>query len=441
MTVQHIRVIAGIFLLLFMIPFVSADGAWFVKRIQGEIEYWKLLEESEQLGAIFYSNGVEELYLAVKLSDYNGTLFWIFPVPAQPDKVNISISYDFPQFGGMLYDEYLRSRLSEEFSNVMLTQIYPLFGILGGIASRSTMSVQIYQVVEKHGVHIEVLSARDSESLLSYLKSLNFAFPESSKEAFDYYIGRDYSFVLYYISNITPARTEYGTLFSVKTTFPAENLYFPLKLTSVYGEQSIPITVYVSGFVTPKVYSGLNASINYFVEDSGREYTRVEINTKAENLKDDLWILPEEPEFIKRAKTIGRLIKPLGMLIFLLLPLLSSLIAGRLLFGNWKKEYLLLGAFNYLTLMGFLIGSYIILKKSEKLDKYLLAPLFLFGLFVSWFGFMHFLSFVLFFPLLITFAIILHNDVEIGAFGIVFSALFLSFLTFIELILEAMMTL
>ncbi|ALM75421.1 DUF2330 domain-containing protein [Thermococcus barophilus] len=439
---QHIRVIIGIIIIsLFIAPPISADGAWFAKRIQGEIEYWKLLEESEQLGAIFHSNGVEELYLAVKLSDYNGTLFWMFPVPAQPEKVNVDVSYDFPRFGGMEYREYLRSRLNEEFDGIMLTQIYPILGIFGGIASRGTISVQVYQVVEKHGVHIEVLSAKDPDSLLGYLKSLNFTFPESSKEAFDYYIGRDYSFVLYYISNMTSARTEYGTLFSVKTTFPAENLYFPLKLTSVYGEQSIPITVYISGFATPKVYDGLNASINYFIEDSGKEYTRVEINTKAKNLKDDLWILPEEPEFTRRMKTINRLIKPLGVLIFLLLPLLSSLIAGRLLFGNWKKEYLLLGAFNYLTLMGFLIGSYIILKKNEKLDKSLLTPLFLFGALVAWFGFIPFLSFMLLFSLLITFAIILYSDVEIGAFGIVFSALFLSFLTIIELILEVMMTL
>ena len=440
-TVQHMRAIAGVIFLLFVIPSVSADGAWFVKRIQGETEYRELLEESEQLGAIFYSNGIEELYLAVKLSNYNGTLFWLFPVPAQPDKVNISISYDFPQFGGMLYDEYLRSKLNKEFTNIMLTQIYPFLEVFSGIAARGSMSVQIYHIVEEHGVHVEVLSAEDSESLLSYLESLNFTFPENSKEAFDYYIGRDYSFVLYYISNITSARTEYGTLFSVKTTFPTENLYFPLKLTSVYDGQSIPITVYVSGFVTPKVYSGLNASINYFIEDSGREYTRVEINTKAKNLKDDLWILPEEPEFIKRAKTVDRLIKPLGVLVFLFLSLLSSLIAGRLLFGSWKKEYLLLGAFNYLTLMGFLIGSYIILKKNEKLDKHLLAPLFLFGALVAWFGFAPFLSFVLFLPLLMTFVIVLHNDVEIGAFGIVFSALFLFLLTIIELILEAMMTL
>jgi len=53
----------------------------------------------------------------------------------------------------------------------------------------------------------------------------------------------------------------------VSITFPTDKIYFPLKPTSVYGSQKVPIVIYVMGHVTPDIYPEIekDTQVNYFV--------------------------------------------------------------------------------------------------------------------------------------------------------------------------------
>ena len=49
---------------------------------------------------------------------------------------------------------------------------------------------------------------------------------------------------------------EHKTL-SVSTSFPAERLWFPLKLASMYGDDVIPARLFVCGTVRPRTFAGI----------------------------------------------------------------------------------------------------------------------------------------------------------------------------------------
>jgi len=80
---------------------VSADGG--IVIYDPDMFRWELQDMDQQLCAINYENGFENMLLSVDVSDLHGEkAVWIFPVPAKPDKTVIDIIKGFPRLWGMM---------------------------------------------------------------------------------------------------------------------------------------------------------------------------------------------------------------------------------------------------------------------------------------------------------------------------------------------------
>ncbi|GAB6101516.1 hypothetical protein JCM16138_07390 [Thermococcus atlanticus] len=361
---------------LMLTPSVSADGIWYTS---GQMEYWHLLNERAQMGAIYYIDGTEELYLSVWLDNYSQSLFWIFPVPSDPGLVNVSISKEFPSFGGVSYGSYVKRKIKDEMAALAMTNSYVLPFYMGPAGRPST--TEVYKVFHGRGIRLEVISAGDIRSLEKYLSSLNFVLPEELETQLEYYLKGNYSLVLYYVTNMTEAKEAYGDLFAVKVVFPTEKIYFPLKLTSVYGAVEIPVVVFIEGFVQPELYEGLKdkAKVDYMVQYTyewgnpriTRKYTRIEITAQALHFREDLWIKPEEPAGIRLIEVLDRASKPISVLLFLIIPVMLSLLLGRIIFGKWDMNFAMLGTFSYLGVTSFMLAVLYTLIFRKKIENWI----------------------------------------------------------------------
>jgi hypothetical protein len=79
--------------------------------------------------------------------------------------------------------------------------------------------VTVYESIEKIGLTTELVSAVNGSSLTEYITSKGLNLPESSKSILDEYTGKEYSFVISWISDIEKFKQEQGRLFE-KYTIP-----------------------------------------------------------------------------------------------------------------------------------------------------------------------------------------------------------------------------
>ncbi|PIN71850.1 hypothetical protein COV21_03995, partial [Candidatus Woesearchaeota archaeon CG10_big_fil_rev_8_21_14_0_10_45_5] len=65
-------------------------------------DMWNLASENQQLAAINYKDGFENMLISIGLNDdiHGEKAVWMFPVPANPDDVVIDILKGFPLLQG-----------------------------------------------------------------------------------------------------------------------------------------------------------------------------------------------------------------------------------------------------------------------------------------------------------------------------------------------------
>ncbi len=141
---------------------------------------------------------------------------WIFPVPAEPEKSTINLLKGFPNLHGYDVEEEAKETVSETFMVMRLTQIYtfPLFivskssGMLLGASTWGNDGVTVHQRIEKMGLTTELISAADSQSFSDYLARKDLELPGEFKSILDEYIGKEYSFVITWISDTEKFRQQ-----------------------------------------------------------------------------------------------------------------------------------------------------------------------------------------------------------------------------------------
>jgi len=187
--------------------------------------------------------------------------------------------------------------------------------------------------------------------------------------------------------------------------FPTKRIYYPLKPTSSYGDERIPIVIYIIGFVTPDLYKDIRpyTEMTYFLNgyyypqeeknledffNTNRElifnYTKVKINATSKQLTEDLWFDVRTPPKVKFFTFMFHNTTLISILIFIICSSLASLIASLLVFKNnkpAKANFALLGIFNFFTLVGFTLVSYFLINKEisgqskkERAWKKLIGP-------------------------------------------------------------------
>jgi len=269
-------------LFVFIQP-VSADGM--IHIYDPDMYRWGLVNENQQLTAINYENGFQNMILSVDVTEMRGEkAVWLFPVPAKPDKIAIDVIKGFPRLWGYDVKERTDDTISGTFSVMRLSQVYTFpfmfmfYGYRDAMPSGLKEGVTIHEQIEKMGLTTELISAKEGNTLYNYLTNKGLDLPFDSKSILDEYVGKEYSFVVSWISDVEKFKQESATTdmygrtintIGVSITFPTDKIYFPLKPTSVYGSTRVPILIYVMDHVTPELYPEIRqeSQVNYFVQD------------------------------------------------------------------------------------------------------------------------------------------------------------------------------
>jgi hypothetical protein len=262
-----------------------------------------------------------------------------------------------------------------------------IFGMAGNV-SKYRGDVNVYDRVEKMGVTTELITGKNSEALVEYLQSKNLTVPEGPGSLLDSYTGGNYSFVITYISDIEQFKNEsqkepyWGidnnkNLIETFVRFPAGRIYYPLRPTGVYKSRTIPVLLYITGFVTPQMYDSIKdgTGVNYYTIPSYRtnsdgvtsflngkkevqnfQYTKIKISVPSDRFTEDLWIDPQPPGYLQNRIFLTPYLFPLYVCAYIIFSMLSCLIAGFFWFRKKpvpKKDLLVHGLWNCLTFIGF----------------------------------------------------------------------------------------
>jgi len=398
-------------LFVLLLPTVLADGM----VIDYYDRYWHIHGEDQQLAAINYENGYQDMILTVDMDEIRGEkAVWLFPVPAAPEKTVIDIVDQFPQFYGYDVKTQAERKIRTTFDMIRLSQIYTFpfqrmyIGAFRALEDTSlevakTAGVTVHEHIEKYGLTTELVSTQDGTILWNYLALKGLELPEASKSIINEYIGGDYSFVVSWISNTTEYKGENEEIkptppyppylkrtIGIEITFPTDKIYFPLKPTSVYGSKRVPALIYVMGHVTPELYSEIktDSEVRYYTQriippyevspffrNGKKDYTLIRINPPSKYLTKDLWIEDKAPADIARAKFFAKYSFAYGLIAFILASMLASLFAGLIFF---RKDVSIIklaffGLWNLLSIIGVIIAVFFL--KTKQLDPKLAKQL------------------------------------------------------------------
>ena len=276
-------------LVLSAMPLLAiADGGIVYKPLpEGD---WTWGDEGSQEAFINYENGVEKLIIGVDVKKENSEMAWIVPVPGQPEKIDLDILSGLPTFFGDEVVSRAKTKLSDNLEGPylfsFLGQGWPVlsgFFIVnmssapngaGSIADGVRGdSVSVASHIEKEGIVSELVTAEDSQAIYGYLSQKGFDLQKNSVPQLDHYIGEEYSFVISWLAPQTSTSTERSQK-GIFVSFPTEKIYYPLVLTSVYGEKEMPISIRVAGHVLPDISSELKpyAKVDYFTDRTEQMY-------------------------------------------------------------------------------------------------------------------------------------------------------------------------
>jgi Uncharacterized protein conserved in bacteria (DUF2330) len=394
---------------------VSADGM----SVYYEPGYsWRLIAEDSQFAIINHDGEHEDILLQIGVpSTYvndASSLFWIFPIPAQPEYTQIGVVDSFPAFGGHFLSDSAKLSVTEDLAWIYSSQIYPIpFALMSVYTANEDWSVrrtlsgggswqdsvpsdlEVFQRIEQSGLSTELIGTQDAAALDEYLSTYGIELPESSVPVIQGYADEGFSFVASRISNITEflatsqQRDGYNSVvygMSVEVWFPTDRIYYPMRLTSVYGSTGIPIVLQIVDFVTPvapvnqstelridhyycldRSYS-VGEGLEWFFpehERSGQlrdgvisdlEYTLVIVDADADEMTQDLWF--EESASSETALDSFMVDHGWAALIpaFFGISMLASVLAGSLTYRGLRPRrgrFALLGLANGTTIVGF----------------------------------------------------------------------------------------
>lgn len=388
---------------------------------------WDYTGETNQDAFISYENGVEKMILSIGLQN-SGTAFWIFPLPAGPDKIVIDVINSLPNLSGENVSEKAKSNLLDIKKILQISQLYTIpfmtlysynypaysmdatgIGIFNKTPGRES-DVVVHEHLDKEGLTTEIITAKTASALYDYMKGKGLNINSGEIPVLKNYVGKNYSFVASWISQ-APYQSpvpEQGTGMpyynqdsyyyqasqkGVLVSFPTNRIYYPLLPTSVYGSKAVPATIRVFGFVSPEIFKDIKGytKVSYFTDNyaslgSGLEsfytgslsnvkYTKIEMNAPSKLLTDDLWMEKTAPFKAHFGFFVSKNLPALTIVLLALSSIIASALAGLLVFKESRNKkgfikYSLLGLSNLITIIGFIIAvtfvKTIIVKEEDK---------------------------------------------------------------------------
>jgi len=402
-----------IFLMMFsFVPkSVLADGM--VIKPDPYSDRWDYSSESNQQAFINYDNGLQKMIISVGFEEENSNgAVWLFPIPSEPNKIAIDVVKNLPGLSGEEISKKAKSNLDGTTKFLQMTQIYTIpFVVLlgrsyGGALDMESVDmpsrmegqgieqdVVIYEHLEKEGITSEIITAKTATGLFSYLNNKGLKIESGSIPVLDSYIGKEYSFVASWISSSENVGFKQRGVF---VTFPTKDIYYPMLPTSVYGSKTIPVTIRVIGYVSPKVFQDIKSytKTEYYIdsdvsfaddlksfysgENRNIKYTKIEINAPSKFLTKDLWISNFPPiktyysTFVAKHPVIS------AILLLIISSIITGILVGLCVFRELRKDILklgLVGLSNCLSILGLWITTMLIgtKEKNESVEPILTA--------------------------------------------------------------------
>jgi hypothetical protein len=392
---------------VFLFPFTgfaAADGGIFVVH-----QDYFYVEEDSQFGVIDHADGIQSLFISVSFAwQESSKTAWIFPVPSDPNRVEASIVDGDVSFAGTDIVESARDEVVEAaqeftagyclsfalpwFMSMMTASSSVGWGTVGypDVRDRTLgTGVTVYSHVEMEGLIVEVIAAKEGEGIYHYLAGNGLHMSEGAVPQLDEYVQDEFSFVVTWIEETGTTLREPGVI----VRFPTDEMYYPLKLTSVYGDHEVPMKVIVTGHVSPKVYwdilphtevsyyeGSVSGGASYGERDSPAgqemesfvdairdrwdgEFTVIELSAPSKAFTEDLWISSDVPPKVPYAVAAEILFGSAEIvtffLIFLVLSPFIGIAVGAKVFGP-GKEYIsaAMGLSNLVGILGLLVFAF-----------------------------------------------------------------------------------
>lgn len=245
-------------------PDVHADGLAFKGRAS---HAWQSLTEDEQAAVIHFRDGVETLVLAinVRLENEDDRGLWIVPVPGPAGEVTLELVDTFPDFRG--YDPRARAveLLYRVFQFARLTQIYTILADpdCGSLGSRRGPRADVLMEVNKWGLRTELLEVDSLSTLRDHLRAKDVELEETQLRTLREYVPKEHLFAVTWLASRRELLAEFPALMrerrdmtermpSLVARFPCQRPFFPLKPTSAYGQEIVPLRLMLIGHYCPQ---------------------------------------------------------------------------------------------------------------------------------------------------------------------------------------------
>jgi hypothetical protein len=390
-------------------PFVGCAFAGGV--IYGENEGVFEIQQDMQYAIISHNNGIQKMLVTVNFDwEESNKTAWIFPVPSEPENIKIDIAGWTPKFRGRDIIKGAKDDLKKTtdyfFAPYLLSVVvpYPL-SLLYFLEPRYKISstyigVEVYTRSEEHGIVAEVISANRSADIHQHLKNNGMEISEGMITQLDHYIEEDFSFIVTWISNHNLTELSPGLMIE----FPTEKAFYPLVLSSIYGDEIIPIDLIIKGHVTPDIYDEIKDYCNIRYWDFGtwnygenftispetdnftremflswdRTFTSIEIEAPSSAFTKDLWFEEKGPDNLEYVYSIADIfgrrerLQTL-ILIYFIFSLIISFNLGIIILGREMEDmpfFLIMGLGNMMGIMGLFIFNSLINKVTDKYEKF-----------------------------------------------------------------------
>jgi len=201
---------------------ILADGMTI--NYDPNFEKWDYSNENNQRAFINYNANLQKMIISVNLDKGNNNdLIWLFPIPAEPNKIAIDVLKDITSlntlngyeisgkakqkfyissrfiYATQLYTiPYLRSRHYEGDNGLIMP-----WGISNSLIESPYFEkndVTVYEHLDKEGITSEIITAKTVDGLYNYFKNKGLDIAIDSIPVLNNYIGKNYSFVVSWIS-------------------------------------------------------------------------------------------------------------------------------------------------------------------------------------------------------------------------------------------------
>ncbi len=351
----------------------------------------KPVSQDAQQALISYNNGVEKMLITVALPlKLKDSAVWIFPVFGNPENVKVDLVDSVPQFRGR---NPLRAAYNAVGGIVIMQSFALLFPLnLGFMPSLATKGVNVFDEMDRWGIHTETIRADSLAALSEYLSEKKTIIDPEQLKAFEPYLSGQYVLVVSWLSSTVELLKQFPEYElrqknvrwpCLYVEFPSETAFYPMRPTAAYENMSFSLRIVVLGYVDVLASKGLvkwshrdfyrqdtipkgmqDAFTSDFERQKGR-YTAFEFVGDVNTFTDDLVFQPVSPRGVLNAEVIEPLLQDeyvilsLAICSILLMSYLSAGLAGLLLFHTWRG-YAILGLANPFGIIGLWIASHFI---------------------------------------------------------------------------------